>query len=193
MRLVAYPGRHEDLGQPQVDLQVIRVTKHSRTLVVFLASLSFLGLVSQTQAGTFCAPTGCLLATPDTSRVVDQFAIYDIHDFGPFCGMEIDPYTINGSPMAPVLDFALPPGLHGQIDPETGVGMIRPDSCVTTLVWVIHDVSLVTDVRGACFRTFYLGPDDQVLKGQTLCFSTACASATPTRPETWGSLKATYR
>jgi len=146
-------------------------------------------------AGAFCADIGCDTLSTNPLRLLDRLVFIDVCScrFGGFCSAELDPYSYQGSPAVPILGGIGSAALSCSVDSLAGTATFAATPCVLNSGWYFNDgIGVIVDQPDACFEV-HLHEANGYQETNLICFANPCSSATATRPETWGEVKATYR
>ena len=125
-------------------------------------------------------------------RVLVKFAVVNLSTI-PVCSVHLTP--IPSGPFKPCEIFACGgPDSTWTCDLMAGGGAAwRKIPGLGTCIQPfekLESFEFVIDPPYCCYRVEYDGPDGQIFFVDTVCFQ--CESPTPTRPSTWGSIKARY-
>ena len=158
------------------------------------ALIAVVTLSPPASAGTFIIASGCDTLSTQPLRILDRFKMFD-RSFTTFCSVQIAPRSVAGSRVVPIRGCVATSNLSCGLDSLSGVATFSTTPCVGT-GWsygYTDSIGVIVDSANACFRvTLYVegGP----YNFNDICYTMACSSdPTPTMPETWGRLKATYR
>lgn len=144
-------------------------------------------------AGTFMRLKGYDTLSVQPPRFRVRFSVSPTHLFGRFfCGLEVIPGNGEGTPVRTVYSCEAPPGTTWSID-SLGVAFFTPNPCRPPGPTGGEEDSLALIIDGipAWFDAGYFSQQPSVPSGDWLYVTPDLA--TPTRRESWGSLKSRFR
>jgi len=141
-------------------------------------------------AGAFCANAGCDTLSLNPLRVLDRLTFFDDCSCRTLCAVRVEPYSYQGSAIVPVLGGVGSATFTCSVDSTQGTATFTPPACITTHSWHFNEgTGVIVDSPDACFQV-KLYRIEGYWQPEVICFHDAPTAAVP---ETWGTIKATYR
>ena len=120
-------------------------------------------------AGSFLFEDQCQVTSTDPLRYRLRFLLMDTHMIGPFCEVRLDPVSVNGSALHPVLAGSAPSALHLTIDPA-GSARFTATPCAPDPWRYADSLFVIVDGVPAYFNAYLFTTNGVLLKSELAQF-----------------------